>query len=125
LSYVACTGAQQHDDAVELVYAITTLSVTDATPAATAGWLRGHWAIENCLHWVRDVTHAQDHSRIRVGIGPKSWPPSATPPAAVLRLHGHVNIAKALRHNARSPQQPVKLLHLTKYDFCRGPARSP
>ena len=30
----------------ETVYAITTLSVTDATPAAIAGWLRGHWAIE-------------------------------------------------------------------------------
>lgn len=63
----------------ETVYAVTTLSVTDATPAATAGWLRGHWAIENRLHWVRDVTYAQDHSHIRNG--PKSWPPSATPPS--------------------------------------------
>lgn len=65
----------------ETVYAVTTLSVTDATSAATAGWLRGHWAIENRLHWVRDVTYAQDHSHIRVGNGPKSWPPSATPPS--------------------------------------------
>jgi hypothetical protein len=79
-------------------------------PAATAGWLRGHWAIENRLRWVRDVTHAQDHSRIRVGIGPKSWPPLRNTAISGLRLYGHVNIAKALRHNARSPHRPVKLL---------------
>jgi hypothetical protein len=28
----------------------------------------------------------------------------------LLRLDGHDNIAKALRHNARNPQRPIKLL---------------
>ena len=41
----------------EVVYAVTSLSVADAKPAQIAAWLRGHWAIENRLHWVRDVTH--------------------------------------------------------------------
>lgn len=26
-----------------------------AAPAQMAGWLKGHWAIENSLHWVGDV----------------------------------------------------------------------
>jgi hypothetical protein len=28
----------------------------------------------------------------------------------ILRLAGHINIAKALRHNARSPERPLQLL---------------
>ena len=48
----------------EVVYAVTSLSVADAKPAQIAAWLRGHWAIENRLHWVRDVTYSEDHSQI-------------------------------------------------------------
>ena len=31
--------------------------------------VRGHWAIENSLHWVLDVTFSEDNSRIRKGNG--------------------------------------------------------
>jgi hypothetical protein len=34
---------------VEVVYLIT--SDRDADPATLAAWVRGHWEIENCLHW--------------------------------------------------------------------------
>ena len=33
--------------------------------------LRGHWGIENSLHWVLDVTFKEDDSRIRKGNGPE------------------------------------------------------
>ena len=33
--------------------------------------LRGHWGIENSLHWVLDVTFREDDSRIRKGNGPE------------------------------------------------------
>ena len=36
-----------------------------------AKYLRGHWAIENSLHWTLDVTFAEDDSRIRLGNGPE------------------------------------------------------
>ncbi|MFK7766387.1 MAG: transposase, partial [Mariniblastus sp.] len=32
---------------------------------------RGHWGIENGLHYLLDVTFAEDSSRIRKGAGPE------------------------------------------------------
>src|SRR6266542_3182413 len=45
-----------------VVYAITSLPFAQARPARLADLLRGHWAIENGLHWVRDVTFARHHA---------------------------------------------------------------
>jgi predicted transposase YbfD/YdcC len=36
-----------------------------------AKYLRGHWGVENSLHWVLDVTFREDDSRIRKGSGPE------------------------------------------------------
>ncbi|MGW3809168.1 ISAs1 family transposase [Micromonospora sp. NPDC005113] len=35
----------------ETVYAITDLRVHEAKPAQLAAWIRGHWSIENRVHW--------------------------------------------------------------------------
>jgi len=40
-------GARLH---TEIVYAVTSLSATDAHPQQIAAWLRGHWGIENRIH---------------------------------------------------------------------------
>jgi predicted transposase YbfD/YdcC len=44
--------------------------VLPAADAAAA--IRGHWAIENRLHWVLDVTFAEDQSRLRRGHGARN-----------------------------------------------------
>ena len=42
----------------------------DAARAAQA--VRGHWGIENRLHWVLDVTFREDQSRLRKGFGARN-----------------------------------------------------
>ena len=38
-----------------------------------AGAVRGHWGIENSLHWVLDVTFREDECRIRKDHGPENF----------------------------------------------------
>jgi predicted transposase YbfD/YdcC len=35
--------------------------------------VRGHWAIENALHWVLDIGFREDDSRIRAGHAPENF----------------------------------------------------
>jgi predicted transposase YbfD/YdcC len=42
------------------------------SPEAAAQAVREHWAIENRLHWVLDVTFAEDLSRLRKGHGARN-----------------------------------------------------
>jgi predicted transposase YbfD/YdcC len=37
-----------------------------------AAAVRGHWGIENCLHWTLDMTFREDESRIRKDHGPEN-----------------------------------------------------
>ena len=52
------------------IYAVTSLTFAQACPARLADYLRGHWAIENGLHYLRDTAFAEDGSQVRTGAGP-------------------------------------------------------
>ncbi len=93
---------------VEVIYLIT--SDRDADPATLAAWVRGHWEIENKLHWVRDVTYQEDKSLVRTGNAPRVMASLRSLAISLLRLDGHSNIAAANRHHARDPQRTLKLL---------------
>ena len=51
---------------VEVVYLVCSLPMTDAQPEAVAAWVRGHWGIENRLHWIRDVVFDEDRHQLPV-----------------------------------------------------------
>jgi predicted transposase YbfD/YdcC len=40
---------------------------------AMAGYIRGHWSVENNLHWQLDVSFAEDQRRIRRGHGAENF----------------------------------------------------
>jgi hypothetical protein len=48
-----------------VVYAVTSLAPAQASPAQLADLPHGHQSIQHGLHWVRDVTFAEDHSQPR------------------------------------------------------------
>jgi predicted transposase YbfD/YdcC len=97
-----------------VVYAITSLSFAQARPARLADLIRGHWAIENGLHHVRDVTFAEDASQVRTGTGPQIMACLRNLSIGALRHAGSANTAAALRHHARDPARPLATLGITR-----------
>lgn len=63
------------------------VSSATLSAARAAEAVRGHWAIENSLHWVLDVTFGDDQSRLRTGHGAKNM--------AIVR-HFAINLARAV-----------------------------
>ena len=55
--------------------------------------LRGHWAIEDRLHWIRDVIYDEDRSQIRTASGPRVMAALRNLAISILRLAGHACIA--------------------------------
>jgi hypothetical protein len=52
----------------------------------------------------------EDASRVRTGGGPRMMASLRNLAVSLLRLAGHANIAKALRHNARNPKRAIDLI---------------
>jgi hypothetical protein len=51
----------------ETAYIVTSLTAAEAGPERLLDLSRSHWAIENRLHYVRDVTFGEDRCRVRSG----------------------------------------------------------
>jgi predicted transposase YbfD/YdcC len=81
----------------ETVYAITSLSAREAAPAHIAACIRGHRGIENKVHWVRDVTFAEDASRVRAGSRPRILATLRNLAIGLIRLAGYASIAGTIR----------------------------
>ena len=96
----------------ETVHGLSSLSVERATPACLLALSRGHWTIENRLHWVRDVTFDEDRSRVRTGAGAQVMASIRNLAISLLRLAGARYIAPALRRCARSDPQTLRLIGL-------------
>lgn len=81
----------------EIVYGISSLTPKQASPARILELVRGHWEIENRLHWVRDVTFDEDRSRIRKGAGPQMMASLRNLAITLFRIAGACNVAAAIR----------------------------
>jgi len=96
----------------ETNYYITSLSPEKANAPTLLNLTRGHWQIENSLHWVRDVTFDEDRSQIRTGKGPRVMATLRNLAISLFRLNGYKNIAKAIRTFSRKMDRPLQLVGL-------------
>jgi predicted transposase YbfD/YdcC len=97
---------------VEVVYGITSLKAKEANALRLLGLTRGHWGIENCLHYVRDVTLGEDGCRVRKGTAPQVL---AAIRNAVIHLLAGVDAssnAAAIRRLNNHPEEALALLDL-------------
>ena len=101
---------QQSPRTREHVFVITSLPADQADPEQLADYIRGHWSIENRLHWVRDVTFDEDRSQIRTGNAAHVMATIRNLAISVHRLAGATDIAKALRATMRNPKLAGQLI---------------
>jgi predicted transposase YbfD/YdcC len=75
-----------------------------------AGYWRGHWSIENRVHYVRDVTLGEDRGQARTGATAQALAALRNAILTRLRHLGWTNIADALRHYAAAPIEALALI---------------
>ncbi len=96
----------------EVGYGITSLTPEKASPGRILELVRGHWSIENRLHWVRDVTFDEDRSRVRKGAAAQAMAAFRNVAIGLLRLAGARNIAAALRYCQHHVEKALRLIGL-------------
>ena len=92
-------------------YAITSLG-THTSAGRLLQLIRGHWGIENGLHYVRDVTMGEDGSQVRTGSAPQVMASVRNVVISILRLSGATNIASAIRKIGWQPNGALRMLGL-------------
>ena len=107
------SGKRAGDTTSEWAYALTSLPPNQADAARLEQLWRGHWQIENGLHYVRDATLGEDACQVRANHAPANLAACRNTALNLLRLTGVTNIAAALRRHAMYPRQALALLGLS------------
>jgi len=97
LGLTACAAAHGAKMSCETVLAVTALTPAQAGPEFLLDRNRDHWAIENGLHYRRDVTLGEDASRLRAGQSPRLFASIGNAVTSVLNRAGYANHAAARR----------------------------
>ncbi len=94
----------------ETTYGITSLRPTEAGAAELEALWRGHWAIENRTHYVRDGTMGEDACQIHTGKAPRALAALRNGILGLLRWKGWSNIADGLRYYGASVPRALELI---------------
>lgn len=90
----------------EVRYFVTSLARSQVDALRPLKIVRGHWnAIENGLHWVRDVVFREDRSTISTGHAPQNLAALRNAVLACLRADGGGTVAAKLRRFARKSER--------------------
>ena len=93
------------------------LPMDQARPEQIAAWTRDHWAIENRLHWIRDMVTGEDHHQLRTRNGPETMaalrnpatrphPPLPRTPHTHRHHHQSHGPTPPTSHQTTSPNHP-------------------
>ena len=107
------TVTRKGETRVEVAYAVTSLWPHEAGPRRLLELNRGHWGIENRLHYMRDVILGEGGSQVRTGSAPQVMAALRNTVIGLLRLAGAANIAAALRRKSAHPEEALALLGLS------------
>jgi len=92
---------------------VTSLPAMIAIPERLLTLKRGHWIMENSLHYVKDVTMGEDKSTVHTGNGPKIMAALRNTVVSLLRHAGFSTIAARMRYNSTHPQAALEVLSLS------------
>jgi predicted transposase YbfD/YdcC len=95
---------------VEVVYGITSLTREQASANELLGLVRGHWGIENSLHYVRDETLREDRCRARKGNAAQALATLRNLTVHLLTSIKASNKAAATRRFAVHPDEAIPLI---------------
>ena len=94
----------------ETVYGFTSLTPKRAGPDRLLELIRKHWAIENRLHWRRDVTLREDACQVRKGVAPRVLAVLNSFLLGLLDLMSVTNVARQMRFFDAQPLLALRLL---------------
>lgn len=94
----------------EIKYGITSLTPAQATAADLEKFWRGHWTIENSVHYVRDVTMGEDAGQVRTGHAPHVLAAFRNALLNLYRANGWTNMSDAVRYYGAKVSHAFQLL---------------
>ncbi len=94
----------------EVVHGVTSLTAAEASPRRLLELTRGHWAIENGLHYRRDATLREDWSQVRRGHALQVLAALNNVVLGLLLRQGVKNVPQARRRFAAHPEAALPLI---------------
>jgi len=104
-----CQRVRDRKIRVEVRYGVTSLAASEANPERLLQYVRGHWQIENGLHYRRDDTLREDRCRLK-GQGAHTMAVISNLILGLLRQQGITDVPTASRSYAANLDDAVRLV---------------
>ena len=98
----------KNETTVEVAYRITSVATDRADASDLLELDRGHWGIENGLHYVRDVAFGEDACRVRSKNAPQILAATRNLVLGLLRPMGFPSIPAAMRRIVMHPIEGLR-----------------
>lgn len=98
---------------VEVIYGWTSLSSKRCSPQQLLHFNRGHWSVENRLHWRRDAILGEDRCRVRFPAVAQMLAVLNSVVLSLMDLHQVSQVSRQIRRFASHPEEALPWV----YDF--------